>query len=113
MRVVKDGIILPIRFLNLVETLRYHETLDPVSGHERQLRFKKTKTSKTGKLIEHHEQSVFIVLSSKFQLFGESPTKLVQDKAHERLGTVNITWRNNQVQGNRVLAVHQVMNTKI
>ena len=51
--------------------------------------------------------------SPKLKLFSQPPSKLVQNKPHERFGPVNITRGDNKIQRNRMFAVHQVMNTKI
>src|SRR3546814_14645305 len=56
--VIEDGMVLPIRLVDLVERLRDEEAADAVAGHEGQRRLEEIQAPQRRELIEHQKQLV-------------------------------------------------------
>ena len=70
---------------------------------------KKVQTTQGGKLVKHHQQLMTMAFADlPFQTIGQTTADLVEDEANQRLGPGDIGKRNDQVEGDRVLGVHQV-----
>src|SRR3546814_8112889 len=88
MAIVKNGIVLSIGLLDLVEALGDEEGLDPIASHEGECAFKEIEPPERRKFIEHQQQPMRTAFG--VELLGQAPADLVEDQANERLGTADV-----------------------
>src|SRR3546814_3509805 len=107
MAIVKNGIVLSIGLLDLVEALGDEEGLDPIASHEGECAFKEIEPPERRKFIEHQQQPMRTAFG--VELLGQAPADLVEDQANERLGTADVGGRHHQIEdrkSTRLKSIH-------
>ncbi|MCY1292570.1 hypothetical protein D9M70_418030 [compost metagenome] len=86
MAVVEDGVVLPIRLVDLVERLRDEKAANVVARHEGQRRLEEVQAPQRRELVQHQQQLVAALDAiGAIERFGEAPPNLVEDQTNERL----------------------------
>jgi len=113
MAIVQDRVVVAVSLLDLIETLRNQEGAHPVTGKESETSLEEVQPSERGEFVEHHQQPVATGLVLGMELFGETLTDLVEDKADQRLGATDVGRWHNQIKGDRMLAFDEVDDAPI
>ncbi|MNV14704.1 hypothetical protein D3C71_1054010 [compost metagenome] len=107
--VVENGMVLPIRLVDLVQALSDEKAADAVAGHEGKRGLEEVQAAQRRKLVEHQQQLVAAGDAvGAVKRFGEPPPDLVEDQPDQRLGAADVRRRHHQVQRYGMLGRNQV-----
>ena len=106
MAIVEDGVVRPIGTFDLVERLRDQKALEAIARHEGQRGFKEVEAAQRRKLVEHEQQPMAFARCGQF--LGQPAADLVEDKAYERFGAVDVGGRHDEVEADRLLASDKI-----
>jgi hypothetical protein len=111
MAIVENRVVRPIGFLDLIERLRNEEGFQAVACHEGERRLEEVEPPERRKLVEHEEHAV----ASGFgiELFGQSPSNLVEHQAHERLGAADVGGRHNEIESRGPIVLHEICDPPV
>src|SRR3954451_14373052 len=111
MAIVEDRIIWPVGLFDLIERLSDQEAFQAITRHKCQRGFEEVEPSEGGKLVQHQEHPMPMLLST--EIFRQPSPDLVEYQPYQRLGSAYVGWRHDQVQRGRLSAFDEVTDAPI
>ena len=114
MAVVDDGVVGPVRLLDLVQRLGDQVGPHAIAGEEGKTRFEEVEPPQRRELVEHQQQLAAMGLAAPaLQLLGEPPRDQVEHQAHQRPRARQVRGRHDEIERMRPVRIHQVGDRKV